>query len=254
MNEQEKFLKELDNSANPLVDILEAPLDADAPKVDAVTAEDEENVSEEVKNRRHRRLESKLQAEREANIQMAAKLEANTEAMKFLQGNSNGSEFLNGIDKIYGTDSSEAIAATELLKKAFIDVKEVAKNEALEILRSEQQVMREAVDNELKVLDSMVEDIEDEYGVDLTSEKGQEIKKGYLKAIERLSPKDSEGRILNYADHHAVWEDFQVKLNKRTENRAKDISARSMVHSNSADSAKLGDDAATKFLRENGIL
>lgn len=254
MNEQEKFLKDLEPRENGKVDNFEEPLNAESTetKKEPVTDPDDPEIQpESVKDRRHKRLEAKLQAEREANIALAARLETVSEAKKSTSGDA--TDHLKSIERIYGTDSPEAVAATELLKNAFMGVQKKATDDALEIFRKEQREAVEATKKEEQELDSMIEEIEDEYNIDLTSPKSEELRKGFFKRLEKLSPKDSEGNILHYADHHAVWEDYQSKLPKKTENRAKDLSDRSMVHSTSSES-KLKETSDERWLKEAGII
>lgn len=251
MNEQDQFLKEL-GIKEEQGEAFGAP-QGETGATGPTGGDDPEKVEEDLKNRRHRRLEAKLQAEREANIQMAAKLEAITEAKKFLS-DSEPAEYLKSVERIYGTDSPEALAATELLKNALLNVKEVAKQEALDTIREERRKEAEALKKEEEKLDQMVEELEDEYGVDLTSSSSVEMRKGFFKMLEKLSPKDSDGNILNYADHHAVWEEYQSRLKKKTDNRAKDLSSRSMIQGAGVNDSKLQDDAQVRFLRENGII
>lgn len=245
MNEQEQFLKDLDNGSES-VDVLEAPLDETI-----VPKEETEEVPEEIKNRRHKRLEEKNQILRDENIQLAARLQGVSEAKKFT-AEAEGGEYLKSVEKIYGTDSPEATAATELLKGALKGVEDRATNRALEIFRKEQQEQAEAVKQEETKLDSMLEELEDDYGIDLTSASAQSTKRGFFTLLERMSPKDGQGNILHYADHHAVFEQYKSQL-KKPDNRAKDLSSRSMVNSASGESKKV-DDASLKYLREEGII
>lgn len=242
MSEQEQFLKDTETKEGD--DLFDKPLD------DKVVDENPELAEESVKDRRHRRLEEKLQAEREANIAMATRLEVISEAKKTEE---TPSEYLKSVERIYGTDTPEATAATELLKNALKGVKDEAREEALNTWREEQRQSSQDVAKEEKKLDSMVEDIEDDYNVDLTSPKSKELRSAFFKTLEKLSPKDAQGNVIHYADHRAVWEDLQSRISKRTENRAKNLSDRSMVHSGASES-KVGEDANLRFLKENGII
>lgn len=246
MNEQEQFLKDTEEKEGQ--DIFDVPLDT---KVDQKAIDDNPELAEEsVKDRRHKRLEAKLQAERESNIALNARLLTIAEARKSEEV---PAEYLKSVERIYGTDSPEALAATELLKNALKGVKEEAKSEALETFKAEQLKLSEAEKKEAAELDSILEELEDDYGVDLTSPKSEEIRKAFFKNLEKMSPKDSDGNVLHYADHKAVWEDFSSRIQKKTENRAKNLSDRSMIHS-AASNSKVSDDAALRFLKENGIV
>jgi len=200
----------------------------------------------EPRNRRERRLIEKLQAEKEAGIALAARLEALSETQKV---RSEESEFLTIAERIYGTQTPELREATELLKTALLGVKEEAKREVLEQVRSERVKEQEAVANAEKRLDEMVEQIEDEINAELTPAHRTE----FFKLLEKMSPKDSSGNIVQYADHFAVWEIYQDKM-KKPANPAKDISARAMVQGGSAAASNLTKDSNEAWLRSQGII
>lgn len=203
----------------------------------------------EAKRRREKRLMDKLQAEREANIAMAARLEAISEAQK-LKDSTDTSDYIKKVERIYGTDSPEATAATQLLADALKGVEERSTERALERFREEQRQAQESVKQEEQTLDGFVEEIEDSYNVTLTPE----MEKGYFQLMEKLSPKDSDGNIVAYADPHSTWELFQEKIHKTRENPAKAIASRSMATSGTSGDSKLQEDANYRILKEAGIL
>lgn len=240
-NEQTEFLKEFD--PKPTTDVLEAPLIPESEKVE----DTEEDDSEKATNRRERRLQTKLQAERESSIALAAKLEVLTEAQKFSR--ETNPEIDETITRIYGTNTPEAAEATALLSKAFKNVEERAKDSALQAFRDEQAQERNAVAQEEQTLDSMIEDIEDETGLTLDPN----TQKTFFSLLEKLSPKDSEGNVIAYADHHAVWEELQARRQPQ-QNRAKDLASRSMVKTGASPSTSVEQDATERYLRENGLI
>lgn len=218
------------------------------PKEETLAPEETPEVptDPEPRNRRERRLMEKLQAEKESSIALAARLEALSETQKV---RSEESEFLTIAERIYGTQTPELREATELLKTALLGVKEEAKREALEEVRAERQKEQEAVAKAEKRLDEMVEQIEDETGADLTPTHRTE----FFKLLEKMSPKDSSGNIVEYADHFAVWDIYQEKM-KKPANPAKDISARAMVQGGSASASNLSKDSHEAWLRQAGII
>lgn len=245
-NEQEQFLKELGIEENGN-DVLTQPLTGEEP-TEEIPAEDETKL----RNRRERRLADKLQAEREASIVLAARLEAITEAQKFRQ-DTGETDPLKSLEKIYGTDTPEGREATEVLKAALKGVGESAKASALEEFRAQQtQVQQEVSDNEDE-LESMVEELEDENNIDLTSAQADVHRKGFFRLLEKMSPKDREGNIIYYADHHAVWDAYS-QAQKRVANPARDLASRSMTQSGSSKENALTNDATTRYLSDNGFI
>ncbi len=243
---QDQFLKDLEvDSAQDPFAALEEPTADTQP-------EPEEDTEEKATNRRERRLREKYQAERETSIALAARLEALTEAQKFSRAQETSS-FEEKAKRIYGTDTPENAAATELLIAAIKEAKESAKQEALDAFREIQAQERESVRKEEGALDSMLEDLEDTYNVDLTSKGAEATRKAFFQKLEKLSPKDSEGNITQYADPHAVWEEMQSKKTQ-TSTRAKDLASRSMVRTGASPKTTVQEDSTLRFLKENGLI
>ncbi len=249
MDEKNKFLESLDIKDEGK-DVFSEMFPKDGATADDKTTEEPvDNEGDEIKlrNRREKRMAEKLQAERESSIRLAERLANITEAQKFKE--ESGDDYLSGVDKIYGTDTPEAKTATELLKSALKGMGEKATERALERFREEQQEASQAVEVEEQNLDSMIEDIEDENGVILSDIQ----KRGFFTLLEKMSPKDDEGNVIHYADPDAVWEVLQSKT-QRPDNRAKDLSARSMVSSGASKETKLNDDALERMLKDEGII
>lgn len=239
MNETEQFADE--NKS-----ILDQPLNPEEPKEEKV--EEEEEI-EEPKNRAERRLRERLEKERIANIELNAKYAALSEAQKFRQ-ESETPDYLKAVERIYGTDSPEAVAATDLLKNALRSVEERATSSALEKFREEQRQEAERIKQEEATLDSYIEEIEDAHGITMTPS----MQKAYFGLLEKMSPKDENGNVIAYADPEAVYEVFSEKYQKRTDSKAKDLASRSMVQGSSGTQSKIEDDAAKRLLRDAGII
>lgn len=246
-NETEQFLQDIDKEQSK--DAFDGLFTEEVTPAEPSTQEDEpEEVPDEVKNRRHRRLESKLQKEREANIALAARLEALAEASR-TKSTSDDDEALRGIERIYGTDTPEAAEATRLLKETLKGIEERAVNKALSTIQQQELERRAELQKEESALEDMIAEIEDTYSVVVTPE----VEKKFFKQLEKLSPKDQNGNIIQYADHHAVWE-YLASTSTKAENPAKKISARSMTQSSSQTESKLQDDVHLRYLRENGLI
>lgn len=258
MNEHEQFLKDLGNDQNRGVDILDAPLVPETEQVTGATgvtgttgqATDDEAIGDDLKpkNRRERRLMRKLQSERESSIFLAGKLEAREEAKRSV---TEESDYLKAVERIYGTETPEAQLATDLLKKAIVGSREDAKREAIAEMKAERQRELDELRKAEDELDGFIDEIEDTYGVTLNETQ----EKSFFQLLQKMSPKDRDGKVINFADPHAVWEVFQDKLkSKGTDNRAKVLSNRSMTQSGASKESTLQDDTSARFLRENGII
>jgi len=238
--EQDEFLKDLQTNN----DVFDQPLE---PQEAEKPTESEEEIP---KNRTEKRLRTKLQAERETSIALAARLEAITEAQKF-RSESSESDYMKSVERIYGTSTPETAEATELLKKAFQEVEKTATEKAIKAYQEEQQNQKNELAKEEKELDSMVEDIEDEYGVSMDAS----TQKGFFTLLEKLSPKDRDGNVIEYADHHAVWEELQARRDRTPINsRAKDLASRSMTRTGASPTTDVAADSNERWLRDNGII
>ncbi len=246
LNEQQKFLEELDiKPAN----VLDQPFNEPSESSDEGGAKSEEELAEELKNRHIRRMEKKLRDERESNIALNARLQGIAEA-KGLTESTEESDYLKVVEKIYGTQTPEGIAATELLKTALQRLEESASTKAYDRLEQERGNESQAVAREEDKLDSMMESIEDEFNADFSNPT---VKNGFLNLLEELSPKDEDGNIIEYADGAKVYQLYEAST-KRSNVRAKEISGRSMTRGGSSGGSKLETSAAEQFLKENGII
>jgi hypothetical protein len=238
-SEVDKLFEEM-----PEVSVMEQNLEPEIKEQEQVVPEDD---IESPKTRYQRRLKRDLDAERESNIALAAKVEVLTEAQR-LQKETEPSEYLKKVERIYGTDSPEATAATQLLSEALTGLEERATERALKAIREEQAKAQEATQKEERTLDSFIEQIEDEHNVTFTPE----MEKGYFQLMEKLSPKDNDGNIIAYADPESTWELYKERTKK--ENPSKAIASRAMSQGGTSGDSKLQDDAMQRALREAGIL
>ncbi len=214
------------------------------------TTSENEKVPEDIKNRHIRRLEAKLQSEREASIAREARIEALSEAQKFRK-ESGGDDLDEMVARIYGTDKPENAAATELLQKALRGYSERAKEEAINTFREEFRQQQQEETKEVQTVNSYIEQIEDHYGIDLSStaaakERQQEFRDLWF----RLSPKDADGDVKDYADPFEVYEIFSQR---QPANRAQSLAARGMTRSAPVETS-VEQDATLKYLKENGVL
>lgn len=251
MNEQEKFLEDL--KSDQTRDPFEPPKEEEV-KVEAEPEETEEESEMKLRNRRERRLAAKLQSEREANIDLNARLQTVNESRTTREGTEQ-TEYLKRLERIYGTDTPEKREATELLKEAFEGMKKSLREETFQEIEREQSSETKAREKEEGNLDTMMEELEEDFGADFSDTN---IRTGFLTLLEKVSPKDRDGYIIEYADPATTWELFESRQNRQQGgpgSRAKELSSRSMTRSG-AQTEKAGqmDEATLKMLRENGII
>lgn len=241
MSEQTEFLKdlEIDNTK----DVFNKPL-AEEPK--EPEKETEEDAEQKLKNRRERRLYDKLQSEREANIALNARLETIAES-KHMREEEEVAEYLKRAEKIYGNATPEAKEATQLLIEALRGVEENATKKAFDRYQSERTNDSEAEKKEEKNLDDILEKVEEEHGIDMSDDKQRT---GFLTLLEKLSPKDSEGNIIEYADPETTAEVY-LSRQEKSNSRAKDLASRSMSQSGTSQPSKIEEDVMARWIKEN---
>lgn len=211
--------------------------------------EEPQELPEDQKNRHIRRLEDKLQRERESNIQMSARIEALAEAQKMRQQPDTVS-WEEKARRIYGNDKPENAAASDLLVESIREAAESARIQALEEARKEIRQRQEDERRESETVQNYIENIEDRFGVDFTSTaQNRERQQEFREFWYRLSPKDDKGDIVAYADPYETFELF----NARQGSPAKDFASRGMTRTRPVE-APVQDDATTTFLKENGII
>jgi len=242
MSEQEQFLKDLD--AKPEDSILEKPLEGEETPVE----ETPEEIEQKAKNRRERRLLEKNQRLREEVLMTNARLEGINEARQ-LQANSDDDP-IKAVRAIYGDDTPEKKQASDILESTLRKIQEATTQQAFDALKEQQASESRAVVEEERNLDTMMESLEDSYDADFSN---KETRTGFLDLLERISPKDRDGNIIEFADADTTWELYS-SLKEKSSSRAKELSSRSMTRSGSSGESKLQDDATMRFLKENGII
>lgn len=210
----------------------------------------EQELPDELKNRHIKRLEAKLQAEREANIASAARIEALSEVQKLRQETSVAG-WEEKARRIYGNAAPENAAASDLLVDAIKEATANARKEALEEARTEMRSRNAEQERESKAVTDSIEQIEDQFGIDFTSNAAAlDRQKEFKDLWFRLSAKDGQGKVKEYADPFEV---FRLYNGGQT-NSAKDYASRGLQRSQPMGEGVQQDDATTKYLRENGIL
>lgn len=242
MNEVDKFFEGLPSQDTKIDDIL-------TPEKEIVE-EVEDSKSEGRKNRRHRRLEEALQAERESNIALAERIKVLAE----VKDQSSSSSVDPDLIRVFGdTDAGKEVA--RIMEARMARVAEEAEERAVRKMEERQTFALEEQKKYESVIDSQLEALEDEYNTDLTSDspKARRERREFLELVQSLSPKDENGSITAYADFGSTFEVYKNSREKADNSRQKEIASRSMQKSGSASGDKATDDANLKYLRSIGI-
>src|ERR1700677_4329451 len=119
---QNQFLEDVKQQSDPFAQQTETVVEPEK--------ETEEEVETRAKNRRERRLLEQNQRLREEAIAATSRANALSEVNKFRE--EVGSDELKEVEAIFGTDTPEKKAATDILKKALSGMSEKAVEKALE--------------------------------------------------------------------------------------------------------------------------
>ena len=197
--------------------------------------EDKVEETESKKNRRERRLEQKLQAEREAGIAMAERIKVLSELAGQKQDKSSEQEDIDPrIAKVFG-DYEKGKEISKEFTSILKDLTQKAREEAITEFeeRQEQSVVqaRQEEQSYVEYLKSEFDKIEDEYDVDL--EGDAKTRGEFVDFIAKLSPKDEEGNIKDYPDIEEAWDTFQATKQAPNNARRDEVASKSMVKSGS---------------------
>lgn len=250
-NEVDKLFSDL-----PSQDKVEADIFNEKPKETEAKPEKEEEEAEGKKNRRHRRLEERLQQEREANITLTERVKALSEAQEFTRDfiKSNKDDVDPDLVRIFG-ESPEGKEIARIMEQKMNSVQTRAEERALEKFYESQRKEEVEVKQYESQIDAEIESIEDEYGVDLSSNSptAKKARRDYLDLVVKLSPKDEDGNITNYADFSSAFEVYQSTKERPDASRNKELASRSVQKSGQTDTSELNDQATREYLKSIGI-
>jgi hypothetical protein len=240
MAELDEFLKDLQSES-----IMDKPLNVSTESEEE--PEKETNEEEVRKNRYTRRREAEAQRLRDENIQLNERVKVLSEVGTFKE--EVGDDDLKKVEAIFGTDTPEKLAATNILKEALSGLTEKAKKETLRELDSRQEEETGAQKESDDEVDEFLNIAEDE-GLDTEDDN---TRKGLITLMERMSSKYNDGNIKEFADPEAVIETYK-ELQKRTgSSKARELASRSMTRSGESQPSKLPQNAIDRFMVENGM-
>lgn len=193
------------------------------------TDDDDEDIDDSIKNRRHRRLEAKIDALRDENIQLGERVKMLSEVEKFTKDNPDVDP---DIARMFDTSDIGKENALRLSKK-LNEIQDKAEQRALDRIAQLEEKSKEEFKEASGFIDSELERLEEVYGVTLTPGTKQTTE--FLQLVEDLSPKDQDGEIKDYADFGTTFELYQSlnKKDKPDNSRAREIASRSMQRSQS---------------------
>lgn len=158
-----------------------------------------------------------------------------------------GDDITDVLTRIIGNDTPEKQAAVKDFHKVLSGLEEKGAQKALAQLEQQAQQERDKDTQAQQELEDSFTDIEDSYGVDLSSNTAtaRKTRSDFVEFVRQVAPKNSEGEVIGYPDMNAAFEVFQER-NKRNPVRAKQLASNGMTRSSDASAAPVVADKSWK--------
>lgn len=208
---------------------------------------DNAEIEERKKNRYTRRREAENQRLRDENFQLNERVKVLSEVGKFKE--EVGDDDLKKLDAIFGTDTAEKLAATNILKEALSGLPEKAKQAALKEIDARGEQETEAQKEADSEVDEFLEKAADE-GLDIDDDN---VRGGLITLMERMSKKYPDGNVKEFADDDGVIDAYKELQKRSSSNKARELASRSMTRSGESQPSKLPQNAIDRFMEENGL-
>lgn len=136
--------------------------------------------------------------------------------------------------RLIGNDTPEKVA---MIKEALAREErmlQTAEERAFNRLSQKEQEAIKADAEAMNELETAFENIEESYGIDITSktQNATKIRQEFISFVEKIAPKDSRGDIVDYPDMQSAWETFsEIKKATQQPSRNKELASRSMNRS-----------------------
>lgn len=241
-SEVENFFNALpDHQPKELADVFDdkpvAP--KEEPTVPAMGAE-EGNDDIYPGNRKFRRLQEQLTAERESNIALAERIKVLAEVSeekKFRDQISEKEQIDPDLLQAFG-DNEIGQKLAKIFEKKLANTVSLAEERALERIAREQEeiqnISSQGIQQAENEIDWNLDNLGHKYGIDFNAPGSENLRNRILDGVEAASPKDAEGNITEYANFDYVYSTMAPRANN---NRQKEIASRSMQRSGSSNSA-----------------
>ncbi len=161
-----------------------------------------------------------------------------TRQEQFITDVQEDTSLIDAFTGIIGNDTPEKVHALKLLQKSIDNMEaRTKKAEEASAVVDEMRKNQQEEQQSIRYLEDSIERIEENYNVDLTSgsSASRKARNDFLDFLGKISPKDEDGEIRDYADPEESFEIFQSLKKPQVNTQAKDIASRGITRS-SADS------------------
>jgi len=228
MSEVEKFLQEISDGGDAFSETT-----TPAEVVENTTEEKVEEIIPFHKDERFKKSREEVRALRQEKDEW---LKEKERLLAQTQNNnvSVPSDFESDWVKTYG-DSDESKAQLNFFAKYLNGLDERAAAKAMEKFKAESEAQKSQSQQEEErwnnQVQSQLEAVEDEFGIDLTSSQAASKRTEFLSFLQDISPKDSDGNIIQYVPMDKAYP-LWVKQNTKDNTERKEIANRSMDKTN----------------------
>jgi hypothetical protein len=221
-NEADEFLNGLDDSSKEFDENTD-------PFAEETTTEAKE--PEEVEEEKPLPFHKDPKVQRYVEKQIAKALEGKTVEKEFVK--EAGESVDDYYERLIGNDTPEKIAMIREAKLRDEKLLAQAEERAFSRLTQEQQREVESDRKAEEELDNSLEEIEETFNIDLTSNSpvARKTRVDFMKFVEKIAPKDRNGEITEFPDMNAAFETFQSTRQVAQPSRAKDLAARGVARS-----------------------
>lgn len=247
----EEFLKDLSPKEESILDkpLIPEKTDKEPEKETPEIIKYELDEDGYPKNRFGRRKRAGDERLRDEVLQLTERVKVLSEVGKFKE--EVGDDDLKKVEAIFGTDTAEKLAATNILKEALSGMSEKAKKAALEEIDSREQEETGAQKEADDEVDDMLDRVEDDYKLDMSDEN---TRRGFITLMEKMSPKYKDtDDIKEFADPDAVAEAYLALQKRSGSSRARELADRSMTRSGESQPSVLPQNAIDRFMEEKGL-
>lgn len=207
-------------------------------KEEPETEDTTEEVVEEKALPFHRDPKVQKYVEKQVEKAMAAhKPSAEQQFRSETTGSSDVEDVIAAFTEVVGNDTPEKVRALKALEKTLQGSDERASRKAIEQFQLQQQEaiqqQAEAEEQAQEELDNYFDEIEDVYGVDLSSNttSAKQMRSQFIDYVRKIAPKDASGEVSAFPDLVASFEVFQEQVKRAPATRAKEFANRGIARS-----------------------
>ncbi len=144
--------------------------------------------------------------------------------------------------KLVGNDTPEKREALKELAEYMESLPKKAQEQFLERQQEEMRQVEEQDNAALSELNAGFEEIEETHGIDLSSNtaQAQKTRASFVEYLRKVSHKNEDGEVDQFADIPAAWEEFQERSKPQSASRAKELASRGLTRSTDTSTASKG--------------